>query len=196
MATNNTIAAKAPDEITGPLTAERYAQVREEWFDNNVELVDGSIVDLSSPHAHHSRIVDNVLASLGKWVVDQDRGVLEGGSGIRIASAPDTVRHPDLFFVAIDRLTESRVPEIWYEVPPALVVEVMRGQPRWIDVMLRVEDYQRFGVDEVWVIEPELRRLDILRTTSPSRSLTGDAEITSDALPGFTASLNDFFYRC
>lgn len=195
MATTDTIAAEAVCEVTGPLTAERYQEICHQ-FDCSTELVKGEIVEMVRPTPIHGVVIKNISAILWNWARSGDHGVIDGESGMITERDPDSVRGPDVFFVPLDQLQDGKVPSTWYDIPPKLVVKVLSANDRWKDVQLKIEEYLTFGVDEVWVVEPELHRLDIIRENTPNRSLTGNTQVTSDALPGFTAPLEDFFYRC
>ncbi len=46
----------------------------------------------------------------------------------------------------------------WLLAPPLLVVEVLELEDRMAAMLLKIEDYLRFGVDTVWVVDPHSRR--------------------------------------
>lgn len=177
------------------VTVEQYAAVCHRYA-GPTELVRGKIIEMVRPKPIHGVVVKNVSFLLSAWVREGDRGVVDGESGIVTSRDPDSVRGPDVFFVPADHLPNGVVPEGCYTVPPTLVVEVLSQNDRWGEVRQKIDEYFAFGVEEVWVIEPELRRLDIARADVATRSLTGEADLASDVLPGFQSNLRDVFYRC
>jgi len=45
--------------------------------------------------------------------------------------------------------------------PPLLVIEILSGEDRMSRVRRKIDEYLRFGVTYVWVIDPEARRADV-----------------------------------
>jgi len=71
------------------------------------------------------------------------------------------VVEPDLLYVSRERrhvVTEAHV-----QGPPDLVVEVLSPGTRKTDELTKRKPYERFGVAEYWVVDPELETIKIYR---------------------------------
>jgi Uma2 family endonuclease len=64
------------------------------------------------------------------------------------------------------RIPDVVVPRVWedglfIETAPLLVVEVLSPSTRAEDTMRKSREYAEGGVDQYWVVDPELRRIDV-----------------------------------
>ena len=160
------------------------------------ELVRGAAVTSPVAKPPHGTVVGNVAADIANWAKECGLGIPSVFSGVLTEVGPDTVRTPDILFVPYDRLPDRKAPDSWYAVPPSLCVEVISDSERWVDVREKTNEYLTFGVDEVWLIEQDLRTLTVVRGDAPMRTLRGDAVVESATMPGFAAKLTDFFWNC
>jgi Uma2 family endonuclease len=127
---------------------------------------------------------------LGDFVHARGLGVVFAqDTGFKIASDPDTVRAPDVAFVARER--EDRIPRRGYAVvAPDLLAEILSPDDRPGEVLAKVADWLAAGTKLVWVIDPERREVRVhrhdgsLSVLSESESLSGE-----DVLPGFSCPL-------
>ncbi len=72
---------------------------------------------------------------------------------IRVQIRPDRFRVPDVVIVRGGR-PAGRV----ITAPPEVAVEVLSPEDRAADVQDRIDDYLRFGIPVVWLIDPERKR--------------------------------------
>jgi Uma2 family endonuclease len=107
------------------------------------------------------------------------------------------VVEPDLVFLAADQsdiLTEQHV-----RGTPALVIEILSPGTRKTDELTKRRLYDRAGVREYWVVDPELDLVKVFRREAPG--LVRVAELsreTSDTLatpllPGLAILLHELF---
>ncbi|HTR39228.1 MAG TPA: Uma2 family endonuclease [Bryobacteraceae bacterium] len=67
---------------------------------------------------------------------------------------------PDLFRVADFAVYRGARPEGRYATTPAfIVIEIVSPDDRYNDLIPRLEDYRRWGVPHVWLVDPFLKRL-------------------------------------
>lgn len=76
------------------------------------------------------------------------------------------VRLPDLMLV------EHRPPDGWVREPPLLVVEVLSSSTRSEDTIRKSIDYARGGAGQCWVVDPDLRAIDVWRLADGEWELT------------------------
>jgi len=159
-----------------------------------VELVRGRLVVREPPGTRHGAIAANLTCALGDFVRHNGLGtVFAQDTGFKISSDPDTVRAPDVAFVARERA--DRIPARGYaELAPDLLAEILSPDDAPAEVLAKVADWLAAGTRLVWVVDPQrseirvYRRdgsLSVLRETDP---LEGE-----DVLPGFMCRVSDVF---
>lgn len=155
------------------------------------ELVRGGLVERISPTGWgHGRTVVRLVARLDEHVTRAQLGAVTTETGFVLARDPDLVRGPDVAFVAAGR--ESAASSSGFvELAPDLVIEVVSPSDTYTDVLAKVDEYLDHGVREVWVADPQRRRVVVQRPGTPPRTLTADDELTSDLLPGLRLRLGD-----
>jgi len=81
----------------------------------------------------------------------------------------------------------------------APVVEILSPGTRRIDEIKKRDLYEGFGVDEYWVVDPELdtikidRRVEGAFVRSAELAAEKDDELTTPLLPGFSVKLAEVF---
>ena len=90
------------------------------------ELVKGELYEMPRAGARHGSSAMRVGILLGAYVNANQLGeVFAAETGFILRRDPDTVRAPDAFFVANDRLPEVELPLSFLELAPDLAVEVV-----------------------------------------------------------------------
>ena len=172
------------------MSADEYFRLDHDGF--RYELIDGLVCMSPSPTPRHQRVAARLIALLDSYVkthpvgyvcveVDVDFGPDSEGR--------DIVYRPDIVFVRSE--TEDGVPPRITTVP-ALVVEVLSPATRQLDLRTKKDDYQRAGVLEYWLIDPENRSMTFCRLRDGRYvdvSPAGD-RFDSEAVPGFKLDLN------
>jgi len=105
---------------------------------------------------------------------------------------------PDVLFLACDESTIMTEKNI--QGPPALVVEVLSTRTRKRDAHMKRRLFERTGVREYWLLDPELDAVQVFRP-SPEGKLARAADLTAEdgdvlatpLLPGCTIHLRELF---
>jgi len=155
-----------------------------------VELVRGRLVVKEPPGYLHGAIEARLAYELMQYARTHDLGqVLVGDAGFKIATDPDTVRGPDIAFIARERVPEPR-PAGYASFAPTLVVEVLSPHDRPGEILAKVGDWLEAGTHLIWVIDPERRLARVYRQDGTESLLEGhDALQGEDVLPGFSCQL-------
>jgi Uma2 family endonuclease len=114
--------------------------------------------------------------------------------GFRLARNPDTLRAPDVAFIAKQRYEKTGITEKFAEFPPDLAVEVLSSEDTVSDLMRKVEEYLAAGVPLVWVADPATQTVTVYRSLQDVKVLTALQELDgSPVLPGFRSSVAAIF---
>jgi Uma2 family endonuclease len=160
----------------------------EEWFalpeDAPGELVDGRLEEEETPDYLHERLVILLGQILNTWISPQ--GGLVAGSEAKFAVGSRRGRKPDLTVY----LPGSRRPPArgLIRVPPDIAIEIVSPTPRdgRRDRVEKLVDYAAFGVAWYWLLDPQLRSLEILELDGQGRYLhaLGASSGTLETIPG------------
>jgi len=158
------------------------------------ELVRGELIMMTPAGYRHGRLVSRINARLEVFVNQADLGEVAGAeTGFLIARNPDTVRAPDVAFLARDRVAPTP-PVGFYDGAPDLAVEVLSPSDRASEVLGKVYDWLDAGCRAVWVVDPETKTVTVYRSRRQIVVL-GIAEQLSgeDVVPGFNLSVAEVF---
>jgi Uma2 family endonuclease len=155
------------------------------------ELIEGELVEVSSPTPEHQILVQRLLLALVLYVQTQRKGLVL--ADVEFALAVDIRVRPDVLVLLGDkaeRLDKSKVP---VEGCPDLAIEVISPSERTSDSMRKVDVYLGHGVREVWQIYPKTRQAVIYTEGQGVRKLPEGAMLSTDLLPGFELSISKLF---
>ncbi len=159
------------------------------------ELIRGVLTEDMPPGDEHGALVAHIAWLLTSYSYDNDYGqVRAGDSGFVLEHDPDTVRGPDVTWVAPGRLA---APVVGYaELAPDLVVEVKSPGDSRRHMAERAMMWLSHGVRRVLVADPRPVTLAVYRPGEPPQVLSEfDIFDGAEVLPGFTAPVWSFFRR-
>jgi Uma2 family endonuclease len=174
------------------MTAEQLERVQVPG--KSTELVRGRLVVREPPGTYHGKIAGRLLTRVGPFVEAHGLGEVFGqDTGFKIASNPDTVRAPDLAFIARDRMAHL-APRGYASIVPDLVAEILSPDDRPGEVIAKIGEWLTAGVRLVWVLDPDRRIAHVYRPEG-SLSLVGveDGLEGENVLPGFRCALRGLY---
>jgi Uma2 family endonuclease len=125
------------------------------------ELIDGAHVVTAAPNTKHQRVSMNLSGLLWGFVRERELGEVFAAPFDVLLSDRDVVE-PDLVYVSKDRradiLTAANA-----RGAPDLVVEIGSPSTRTRDETIKRRLYERYGVVEYWVVDPELDEIRVYR---------------------------------
>lgn len=160
------------------------------------ELIDGEHFMTPAPSTRHQKIVGKLIRFLGDHVARMKAGEVFVAPTDVVLSNLDIVQ-PDLFFICAARasiITEKNI-----QGPPDFVIEIISETSRKTDETIKRKLYERYGVREYWIVDPELETVDIHRLSEPGYvraaelSLEADHALETPLLPGLKLKLSDIF---
>jgi Uma2 family endonuclease len=158
------------------------------------ELVCGELIQMTPAGSEHGSIMVRITLPLGNFVTRAGLGEVFGAeTGFHIAHDPDTVRAPDVAFVAADRLP-SPLPKGFFPGPPDLAVEVVSPEDRDSQVQAKVQNWLDAGCRVVWLVDPRRRTVQVSQSRSEARVLgLSDTLYGEPLLPGFSLAVAEIF---
>jgi Uma2 family endonuclease len=161
------------------------------------ELIDGEHYVTLSPNTKHQKVLGNMHLLIGTWLRAHPLGEAFLAP-FDVVFTPFDVVEPDLLYMSNERaaeiLTDANVQGV-----PELVVEIGSPSTRKRDETVKRLLYERAGVSEYWVVDPELDvirvyRRDGERFARPAElsAEAGDV-LTTTLLPGLALQLVDIF---
>jgi len=162
------------------------------------EVIDGAHYVTPSPNQRHQELVARLHLSLGVFLEDRhERGRLFLSPFDVVFSFHDVVE-PDLVFVAADQLDILTAQNI--QGTPALVIEVLSPSTRRRDREVKRRLYDRAGVREYWLVDPDRNSVTVHRRASGG-AFPAVAELSAGApdlletplVPGWSVSLARLF---
>ncbi len=162
--------------------------------DKRSELVRGVLVVREPAGSTHGIVAMNLGAALAVYVKRAGAGaVFAAETGFKLATNPDTVRAPDVAFVARERLPPWGA-RGFPALAPDLVVEVLSPDDRPGEVLAKVADWLSAGSRLVWAVDPERRHARVYREDGSEALATEQGTLEGEAvLPGFSCALQDVF---
>ena len=164
------------------------------------EVVNGQVVEISPMGIFAGEIANRVRDELAFHGRASRRGRARNDILFRIPLGEDQTRNraPDVAFISFDRWPENQ--PLPYrgnpaDVVPNLAVEVVSPTDEAEDVLGKVHEYLRAGVELVWVIYPRLRHLYAYTALNAAPQLFTEADVLDGGtvLPGFSVPMAGLF---
>ncbi len=137
-----------------------------------------------SPTPSHSEIINEIVYQLKAYGRSEIPIRVFTDTDLRLAE--NLVFRPDLAAYRADRLPR---PMPILDLPPDLVVDVLSLSNRALDLVTKRRDYDRFGVGEYWIIDPDTGHIRALQRSAPgavgafAESRVTGASLASAAIP-------------
>lgn len=154
---------------------------------HNTEWVNGEAIYKAGVSTTHQRIILFLSQLFDLYIQLFKLGDLSSAP-VQIRINDTSVREPDLFFIANDKLhllSDKRL-----DGAPTLIVEVVSDGSVKLDRETKWKEYQEAGVSEYWIIDPRpgKERADFYRQEDGGFVLVAtedDDKFESEALQGF-----------
>jgi Uma2 family endonuclease len=160
------------------------------------EIVDGERYVTPAPARKHQHIVTNLIWLLRAYLEKRPIGLVYPAPFDLVLSDRDVVQ-PDLVYVSKERA--DVLDEQGARGTPDLVIEILSASTRRTDEVLKRKLYEKFGVAEYWIVDPELETIKVYRlaegrfgTPREVAAEHGDT-LATPLLPGLELALGKVF---
>ena len=159
------------------------------------ELLRGVLVEKMPTGDPHRIAVSRIDLALGNYAEANDYGSTGAGEpGYRLERDPDTVRAPDVVWIAPGRIPAGT--QGYPELAPDLAVEVKSPGNSYAELAAKAGMWLSYGSREVWVADPERVAITVYRPYQEPVTLGEDDTLEGgDLLPGFAAPVWKLFRR-
>ena len=178
-----------------------YADLLSWEEDVRYELYDGYPMALASPTDTHQEISGRLFLQLSSCLHGKKCKVYYAPLDVRIfeqdGDSPwdvNTVLQPDLLVVC----NAEKVDRRGVHGAPDLVIEILSKSTRRLDMLNKYNIYQRAGVREYWIVDPEVRTVTVHTLEdgvyrSPAALYRADASVPVGVLEGCEVDLRTVF---
>ena len=179
---------------TIPWTYEDYLAFPEDG--KRYEIIDGDCYMSPSPRTKHQEVSGNLLYFLKAHLKRTKRGRVFDAPMDVILSDINVVQ-PDILVILATRT--SMITEKNIQGAPDIVIEIISETSRKTDEITKKKLYERYGVLEYWIVDPELELVKIYRLTdgrygrAEERAQERGETVTTALLPDLDISLTELF---
>lgn len=174
------------------LTAEDFEKLLA-GDDRRLELIRGEVYELSPVNNRHREVAGEVCRRVGNWNLERKAGSVGPEGGFTIELRPDTVRAPDISFVAKGRIPEGQKRRGFPTIAPDFIVEVRSPGDSWSTLVQKADQFFAAGTRMALLLEPDQFGEVHRPGQQPLRLSLDDVFDGADVLPGFTCRIADFF---
>lgn len=169
--------------------------------DVRFEIYNGYPLALASPSQDHQRVSLELGRQFANYLLGKKCEVYQAPFDVRIfeqnGDSPrnvDMVLQPDLLVVCDPKKLDGR----GVRGAPDLVIEILSDSTRRLDLLKKFDIYQRAGVREYWIVDPEARTVTVHTLEdgvyrSPAALYRADASVPVGVLEGFKVDLRTVF---
>jgi len=166
----------------------------EEMGAKDFELVRGRLVRVSPTGDSHGHVAVILAAELRAFVRSRGLGRVRTETGFILSRNPDTVRGPDVSFVAKGKPAGDRSGDGFISGAPDLAIEIISPSNAPSQITEKVGEYLAAGSRLVWVLDTERRVAYVERPGIARRTIAADGQLEGeDVVPGFSYSLRALF---
>lgn len=159
------------------------------------ELIRGVLIEKMPTGDPHRVAVGRFTHILGDYSETNDYGSVGAGEpGYRLERGPDTVRAPDVVWIAPGRIPEGT--RGFPEIAPDLAVEIKSPSNSHAELAAKAWMWLSYGSQQVWVGDPDTITLRLFRPGMEPVTLHADDILDGgDLIPGFSAPIWRLFRR-
>jgi len=179
---------------TIPWTYEDYLAFPEDG--KRYEIIEGDYHMSPAPRTKHQEVSGNLLYFL-KAYFKRTKGGRVFDAPMDVILSDINVVQPDLLVILAARV--SIITDANIQGAPDMVIEILSETTRKMDEVVKKKLYERHGVLEYWIVDPDLALVKIYRLTDGRYAKAEEVAqergetLTTALLPGLDISLTEVF---
>ena len=119
-------------------------------YSPDCEYVDGEVLERNLGEKDHAAVQGALYAWFRQYRKEWGVHIYPE---LRVQVSPTRFRVPDICLISRDAPDEQIITH-----PPIVCIEVLSPDDRITRTIGKIEDYQRFGVENIWIIDPATQR--------------------------------------
>lgn len=156
------------------------------------QLIEGELIMTPTPNPRHQIILGNIVEKLRQFAKDKAIVLF---SPIDVYLDDENAFQPDSILIFNERKEIIKNDGIYG--PPDLVIEILSPSTASYDLREKFRVYDRSGVKEYWIVDPDMNSIEIYSNEEGHFSLItkveGSGEVGSPSLKGFEIDLEEIF---
>jgi Uma2 family endonuclease len=186
------VQAEAEWPAQGEWTYEDYARLPDDGW--RYEVIKGVLHMTPAPRTKHQKVVGKLYSALARFVEEHSLGDLYFAPiDVILSHRLATPVQPDLVFITKERL--DIIKDKFIEGVPDLIVEVLSSS-NWLDDRReKYEVYAEAGVREYWIVDPNLRAIEVFVLRKGEYALVGKfgsgERVQSEVIDGFAVAVDE-----
>ena len=162
--------------------------------DERYELINGNLMMVPAPNMKHQRVLTRLARKVGNFTEEHRLGEVYVPAFDVVLSDSDVVQ-PDVLFIS--RAREHRLTDKNLRGAPDLAVEILSPSTADVDLGYKRDLYERHGVVEYWIVDPNAETIAIHRQRDGRLELAETFgrhdTLRSALLDGLQLKLDDIF---
>ncbi|CAG5069417.1 hypothetical protein DYBT9623_02153 [Dyadobacter sp. CECT 9623] len=158
------------------------------------QIINGEEVMSPSPKLSHQRILMQLLLELAEHIKVNALGEIFTAPLDTILEEKFNVLQPDILFVSNER---AAIMQDWIRGAPDMVLEIVSKGSRKLDMVIKKEIYERYGVKEYWLVFPEKALIEVhtlhLGQYQLHGSFTGEHLVQTPVFPDLNLEAKSVF---
>ena len=160
--------------------------------DKRYELDEGELIEMTRPTYKHNRVLRKLIVEMDLYFRQNPIGEVLISENL-YALSPNTRRAPDVAVILGDRHEELKNAKV-IPIVPEIAAEVLSPSETPRMIHRKLKQYFAAGVKEVWLIDPDVKEIEIWKGPSlPDPVLAAGDMLTSALLPNFALPLEELF---
>ena len=120
------------------------------------ELYEGALVVAFSPTHRHQGISGEIYGQIWQFLKGKQCKAFPAPFSVKLFENEETVFVPDIVVIC----DESKLGGHIFNGAPDMVIEILSPSTARLDKKLKYQKYQKAGVKEYWIVDPELNLLE------------------------------------
>ena len=159
------------------------------------EVIDGQFFTRPTPSPRHQLVVSNLLYGLN-WHFEENPLGTFFQAPIDVIFDDANYVQPDILFILKDRMSIVDWQDAILGVPDIVIEVLSKGSVR-TDRVVKKNLYERFGVKEYWIVDPNNKAVEIFELKENRYELVNyiekEGKITSSIVPTFDFEVQTLF---
>lgn len=161
-----------------------------------LQLIEGDFFMTPAPNIVHQDILGNLGFILKVHITQHNLGKVYFAPTDVYLSDYDVVQ-PDILFIRKERL--HILTKNYVKGAPDIVIEILSGKTKKIDLTAKRTLYAKYGVPEYWLVDPDKKQVEVLTLSQSGYETAGlyskGAIIRSKIIPGLKIKTSEIFRK-